>query len=351
MSGRRGSRRRRWLRAALLPLVIGASSAAALRLGAQDAPAAPLRLGLVADVAARVGPSVVRVELTGGRARGDLPRRHLFRPVAERDGGSGIVVGPDLVVTHGALADAVAPSFTIITASGERRAATLLHLDARREVAVLRTAERLAAPAATLLPLDAPAPRTGALVLALGDPFGTARDATATVSLGNIEGRARLDAAEVAWDGEVLLTTAAINPGSEGGALVDLEGRVVGLLAPLARDRRSGALHGHALPAEVVLAVLAAATGGPAPKLGLAARSSPDGRGLLVERVTPGGAAERAGVRAGDLLLRAGDAALGSNEALRAALAAARGVTVRLVLERGGAELTLELSPDAGGGR
>lgn len=337
----------RAVRAALVPLIVGAS-ALTLRLGAQDDPAAP-RLGLVADVAARAAPSVVRVELTGGRARGDLPRRHLFRPVAERDGGSGVVVGPDLVVTHGALADAVAPSFTIITASGERCAATLLHLDAKREVAVLRTAERLGAPAAVFA--AGPAPRTGELVLALGDPFGSARDAAATVSLGNVEGRARLDAPEVAWDGEVLLTTAAINPGSEGGALVDLAGRVVGLLAPLARDRRTGALHGHALPAEVVLAALAAATGGEPPRLGLAARAAPDGRGLVVERVTPGGAAERAGVRAGDLLVRAGDAALGSTEALRATLAAARGAVLRLVVERAGTELTLELSLDAGGGR
>ena len=138
---------------------------------------------------------------------------------------------------------------------------------------------------------------------------------------------------------------------AEAGTGIDLEGRVVGLLAPLARDRRSGALHGHALPADVVLAALAAAMAVDPPKIGLAARPSADGRGLRVERVTAGGAAERAGVQVGDLLLRAGDAALGSNEALRAALAAARGAAVRLVVDRGGAELTLELRPDAGDGR
>lgn len=328
-------------RAALVPLAALGLVAAGLRLAAQEG-APPPRLALVADLVARVAPSVVRIELTPGRTRGDLPRRHLLRPVPGRDGGSGLVVGRDLVVTHAALADAAAPAFTVTTARGQRVAATLLHLDARREVAVLRAAEPLQAPALELAPAW---PRTGELVVALGDPFGTARDAAPTVTFGVVEGRARLDAPEAAFQGEVLLTSAAINPGSEGGALVDLAGRVVGLLAPLARDRRSGALHGHALPAEAVLAALAAAREG-GPRLGLAARPAPDGGGLLVERVVAGGAAERAGVRPGDRLVRAGEVVLDTTDALRAALAA--GGALRLVLVREGAEVTLELAPEGG---
>ncbi|MCO5170132.1 MAG: S1C family serine protease [Planctomycetes bacterium] len=323
-------------RALLVPALAATLVAAGLRLGAQEAP--PPRLALVGDLVARVGPSVVRVETTPGRTRGDLPRRHLLRPVAGREGGSGLVVGRDLVVTHAALADAAAPAFTVTTARGQRVTASLLLLDARREVAVLQAADALDVPALDLAPAW---PRTGEVVLALGDPFGAARDAAAAVTVGVVEGRTRLDAPESAYSGEVLLTSAAINPGSEGGALVDLAGRVVGLLAPLGRDRRSGALHGHAVPAEAVLAALAAARDD-GPRLGLAAR--PVTGGLLVERVTPGGAAARAGVRAGDVLVRAGDVALGSPDALRAALAAG---ARRLVVVRDGAEVTLDL----GGGR
>lgn len=309
---------------------------AAVALVQADGP----RPGAFAAAVAKAAPSVVRVELPDGRPRPDLPRRHLFREVAARESGAGIVVGPDLVLTHAAVVAHEADGWTIATPGGQRVRAVLARLELQDEVAVLRTLEPLQAP--PLATGSAAGLRAGHLVLALGDPFGSGRDATPAASLGVVEGRGRLDAAEVTYRGDVLLTSAAINPGIEGGPLLDLEGRVVGLLAPLARDRRSGALHGHALPIEVALPVVAAARRGAAPvRLGVATR--PVGGGLLVERVAAGGPAAAAGLRPNDLLRALDGAPLATNDELRRALLPrAPGERVRLQVRRAGADLELE---------
>lgn len=291
---------------------------------------------------AKAAPSVVRIELPETRARGLLPRRALFREVAARESGAGVVVGPDLVLTHAAVVAFDAPSFTVTTVTGQRVQATVARLDADDEVAVLRAGAPLDAP--LVVPGRSAPLRAGNLVLALGDPFGTARDAAAAASLGVVEGRTRLDAAEATFAGEVLLTSARINPGCEGGPLVDLDGRLLGLVAPLARDRRTGALVGHALPIEAVWPHVEGARRGPRGKLGLVGRSGAGaGEGVMIERLAPNGPAAAAGARVGDRLRRLADRDVGTNEELRRALAArAAGEKVALRLRRGDAELVVE---------
>src|SRR5690606_26410935 len=119
----------------------------------------------------------------------------------------------------------------------------------------------------------------------------------------------------------------------------DLAGRVVGLLAPLARDQRTGGLHGHALPADVVLAALSAARDD-RPSLGLAAR--PVAGGLRVERVTAGRLGARVGLRPGDVLVLPGRVPLTSADALRAAIATA-GESLHLVVMRESSVLELDV--------
>jgi S1-C subfamily serine protease len=291
---------------------------------------------------ARAAPSVVRVDVDGRRPRGDAPRWRFFREIPARQEGSGFVVDERLIVTHASLALYEAPSFTVTTPRGIEHPAELVHLDLEREVAVLRTSQRLGLTPVVLA--GTAALRPGSMVIALGDPFGTARDSRPAASLGILEGRLRLDAREVSYTGGVLVTDAAINPGNEGGPLIDLEGRVVGLLAPLARDRRTGTLVGHALPAEVVVASLAEMRDGPG--LGFSARDLPDGAGVQVVEVYPGTPAHRAGLRSGDLLRVAQGLDVSSLADLRVVLARAEG-TLRLEVDRHGTRrsLTLERRP------
>jgi S1-C subfamily serine protease len=280
---------------------------------------------------------VVRVEVVGTAPRGDQPLRRLFRRVETRPGAAGVVVDERLVLTHASLARYADASFTVTTGGGARQAARLRHLDRARELAVLECDEPLEVPALAL-GSSATLP-AGALVVALGDPFGTARDAQPTASLGVLEGRVALDAAEVSYAGEVLLTDAAVNPGSEGGPLLDLSGAVVGVLAPLAEDRRTGALHGHAIPAEAAQQVLQVARAAK-PRLGFHARLGPDG--VEVATVEPQGLAARAGLRPGDLIRHVGGRAVSSTDDLRQALAGAEG-PVAVSVERDGKRVELRL--------
>lgn len=340
----RGPARRAARLAVLVPPLLAGLVVLAVR-AEEGEPAGPPS---VRRAIARAAPSVVLVEVDGERPRGDAPRRRFFRPVAGRDAGAGVVVGEHLVLTHAALALYEDPSFRVTTASGARHPARLAALDLERELAVLRVEGALDAPAAALGASDGL--RVGNLVVALGDPFEEARDAQPAATLGVVEGRLALESRAASYAGEVLLTDAAINPGSEGGPLVDLEGRVVGVLAPLVRDRRTGGLHGHAVPIEAARPLLAEAEGGArrGPKLGFLGRA---GRGgVVVAVVRAGGPAERAGLRAGDVILAVAGRRVRSSADLRRAIGAWEPEgPLRLEVERDGERRVLDV--DVGGGR
>ncbi|MEZ6183790.1 MAG: trypsin-like peptidase domain-containing protein [Planctomycetota bacterium] len=302
-------------------------------LSSQEAPRrAPSPVGAIAASA----PGVVRVEVRGTRPRPD-DRWQLFRRLRERPGAAGVVVAPGQVLTHASLVRYVDPQFTVTDVAGVRHPAHLLQVDDSLELALLQVEGHLAAEPLRLAP---ELPRAGAPVLALGDPFLAARDAQPAASCGVIEGVLALDAPEVAYREPVLVTDAAINPGSEGGPLVDLEGRVLGILAPLAEDRRTGDYAGYAVPI-AALERLRAQLGRGA-TLGVVGRVR-DGA-LEVERVLDGGPA--AGVLLpGDRVLSLDGAPLADAQALHRALRQrAAGVAVQLEVERSGARRQVTLT-------
>ncbi|RMG10377.1 MAG: serine protease [Planctomycetota bacterium] len=314
-------------------------------------------LGAVPSAYRRAARSVVRVRREGGRPRGDAPQRRILPALLPGSQGSGVILGPQRVLTHAGLALYEDARYVVTTATGQRVDADLAALDLERGVALLETRAPLDAPAARTAPSGALA--VGTPLLAVGDPFAMAHDGRAAVSLGILEGRCVLDAPGETYPGEVLLTDAAINPGSEGGALVDLRGRVVGLLCPLAFDRRlqpadEGAspherpLLGYALPVEVALAV-ARPRRPDAPRLGFAGRA--EAGGLRVVSVEPGGPAARAGLRPGDLIREAGGVPLRRGDVLRRLAARARGTVLELTLEREGTALRVRLDLAAEGPR
>jgi S1-C subfamily serine protease len=330
-----------------MPFLVVLAAALGLAVQGQERPAERDGHALSRAVA-RVGPSVVRVELRSGRPLGDAPRRRFFRAVPNRREASGLVVGRRRVLTHAALALYEEPEFEIVTSSGLRTGARLWRLDRERELALLETEAFLDVPAAPLGRSDDL--RVGSLVLALGDPFGMARDAQAAASLGVLEGRVRLDARETSYTGEVLLTDAAVNPGNEGGPLVDVRGRVVGLLAPLARDRRLASplgalgptsLSGHAIPIEEAFELLGEAEATPR-RVALGFRGRARNGGVEVVRVYPGGPAARAGLREGDVIRGMDGVSVRTGDDLRRLLREATR-SVILEIERSGRSRTVEV--------
>ncbi len=107
---------------------------------------------------------------------------------------------------------------------------------------------------------DAPVARWGDPVLAVSNLFNIATgNEPASVLQGRIAARSKLDARrgtfQTAYRGEVwLLDLVANNPGAAGGALVDLDGNLVGMLGKELRDRKTGVWLNYAIPADVLRA-------------------------------------------------------------------------------------------------
>jgi serine protease Do len=180
---------------------------------------------------------------------------------------------------------------------------------------------------------DARALRPGAIVVAVGHPFGVRGAVTVGVvheALARSHGQGR----------ELVQADVRLAPGNSGGPLADACGRVVGVNAMV-----GGGL-GLAVPSHVVERLLVRHHAGPV--LGIEARDvdvppalaarAPVGTssGILVVGVRAGGAAERAGVLIGDLLLAIDGWALDGTNGLQAALANHGAGDLRLGLLRGG---------------
>lgn len=204
--------------------------------------------------------------------------------------------------------------------------------------------------------------KVGQLVVAVGNPLGLAGSVTAGVvsALGrSLPTRA---GANIRIIDDVIQTDAALNPGNSGGALAIATGEVVGINTAVA-----GAGLGLAIPINSVTRQIVAAlmtdgrvrrayigvAGSPAPlPPGLAARRG-QSTGLRIAQVVPGGPADRAGLRDGDLLIAAGAEPVTSAQTLqKQMLADAIGRPLSLTALRGNAlvdviAIPVELEPSA----
>ncbi len=156
--------------------------------------------------------------------------------------------------------------------------------------------------------------QVGQLAVAVGSPFGL--DQTVTAGIVSAAERS-VPPQQVA----MVQTDAAINPGNSGGPLVDSEGRVIGINDLIFSS--SGGNEGVGFAISIDLASLVAdqlVEGGPVSLafLGVSSGTSPTGEaGALVQSVSPGSAAEDAGLRAGDRIVGVDGEAIRHPEDLR----------------------------------
>ena len=196
--------------------------------------------------------------------------------------------------------------------------------------------------------------RVGEIVLAMGNPLGL----TGTVTDGIVSATGRT-VSEGQGSSAVLIsaiqTSAPINPGNSGGALADLAGQVIGIPTLAAADPQLGGAAagiGFAIPSDTVTGIAGQliATGkvsnsGRA-SLGIAAQTVADAAGqpagVGVISVTPGGAAAKAGIQPGDIIVDLAGQPTASVAALQSVLAAYKpGDRVPARLSRNGAESTV----------
>jgi S1-C subfamily serine protease/enterochelin esterase-like enzyme len=250
----------------------------------------------------RVAPCVVQIETSGGA---DLPGpggmiRKGTGPT------TGLVVAADGYVVSSAFNFANKPSSIIIKVPGhkERYVAKAIATDTTRMLTLLKID-------VNGLPLPTAAPKAetkiGQTALAVGRTLVGDVDKTPSVSVGIVSAVNRI------W-GKAIQTDAKVSPTNYGGPLLDLEGRVLGVLVP-ASPRAEGETAGFewydsgigfAIPLEDVFAVLPRLKQGKDLKkgmLGITMQSQDSyGAPATVGTVQPGSAAEQSGIKPGDVI-------------------------------------------------
>ncbi|HEX5137759.1 MAG TPA: trypsin-like peptidase domain-containing protein [Planctomycetota bacterium] len=256
--------------------------------------------------------------------------------------GSGILVAPEgLVLTALHVVDG-ASAISVTLDDGDELAGRVRASDRSVDLALLE----IVAPGRTFptAPLaEGHVLDVGETVLAVSNPFGLGT----SVSRGILSAVGRRNVVE-GQEAPLLQTDAAINPGSSGGALVNLNGEVIGLITAIIT--RSGGHEGVglAVPAGELRRALAELSKGEAPPrawLGVRVRKEPvPGQGLKILEVEPKGPAASAGVQDGDVLRSLDGRSLSQIEDLRTALDEARaGDTLVAEVARQGERLSVRI--------
>ncbi len=297
------------------------------------AEAAAIPEGSVAEVAEKVLPSVVSIQVT--------------TPTAGYSGSGSILSSDGLVLTNNHVVAAAADpnaQMQVLLSDGTRHAATLVAGDAATDIAVIRIEG-----VSDLTPISLGTSenlQVGQEVVAIGSPLGL----SSTVTTGIVSAKNR---PVVAGRGEAtafidaIQTDAAINPGNSGGALVDMEGHLIGVpsvIASNSSESEAGSIGlGFAIPIEQArrIADELIETGTvtmPAILANVSVQSTEPG--AMIGQVQAGGPADQAGLREGDLITAVDGRTIDSGVGLIAAIRSHKvGDTVTLtVSDRYGAD-------------
>jgi S1-C subfamily serine protease len=374
-----------------LPPYQGASSADPARASLATYRANPLPITggryTVADAVARVGPAVVSIFTSGRSPLNDTwdqlwLRRWFGRPLPRRDDSpihgvaSGVIIGPEgYVLTNNHVVED-ADRMTVTLSDGRRFDGQVLGADPEDDLAVVKI-DGSHLPTAQMG--DSARLRKGEWVIAIGNPLGF--DSTVTVGVVSAERSGRPFPVEGRTLRHVIQTDAAINQGNSGGALVNLNGELIGINTAIVSTSASGGSIGigFAIPvndARPVVKELIAYGRVLRPWIGIRyvtadAQTPPDeppdglwglgargvqeqGSGVVVQEVLRESPAAQAGIRAGDVIRRMDSTPVGGSEDVYSFMARhSPGQHVRLLFRRNGrtAAVTLRLGqkpPDAG---
>ncbi len=223
--------------------------------------------------------------------------------------GSGLIVSPDgLILTN---AHVVKDADEIKVTLGDKRSFTakVIGADPESDVAVVKI-DAKGLP--TIKFADSDKLRVGEIVIAVGNPFGFNQ----TVTSGIVSAKGRTNVGIIDYE-DFIQTDAAINPGNSGGPLVNIEGEVVGITTAIAS--RSGGYQGigFAIPSNSAKLIMDDLVKTGKVRRGLLGVNIQDvtdslaksfGRtgsgGALVSQVIEGGPADKAGIKAGDIILK-----------------------------------------------
>ncbi|OWJ67294.1 trypsin-like peptidase domain-containing protein [Inquilinus limosus] len=306
-------------------------------------------------------PAVVNVSVRGTvRPSAEMLRdpdiRRYFggeKEKAFRSVGSGVVVdaAKGLVVTSAHVVEN-ATEIGVTLGNGNEVPAQVVGSAADIDIAVLRIP---AAGLTTELPVDdTDMPKVGDFVVAIGNPFGLGQ----TASLGIVSATGRSGLGIEGYE-DFIQTDAAINPGSSGGALINLDGHLVGINTAIISPSGANAGIGFAIPMHMVKnsidqieqfgsvsrAKLGVAIEDLTPAKATSRGISAATRGALITGIVPGTVAASAGLKIGDVVTALDGHPIDGATALRNAVGLMRPQTsVTLTVVRGKDTLSLPVA-------
>lgn len=310
------------------------------------------------QVAEKVTPSIVQITVVT-KVKNTLPEGfHFFFPFRDdipreqQGGGSGIIISDDgYILTNNHVVEN-ATQVRVSLHNKEQYEATVVGTDPLTDLAVIKI-EKDGLPEAYLG--DSDKIKVGQWVMAIGNPLSL----TSTVTAGIISATGRninIIRDENGYGIENFIQTdAAINPGNSGGALVDLNGAVIGVNSAIATDGMTQRYigYGFAIPINLAKSVandliangkvsrgyigvsIAEVDASTAKALGLK-----EAKGVIIQDVVKGGAAEKEDIKQGDVILKIDDREVNQPNQLQSYVASKRaGTQVRLTIYRDGKEI------------
>jgi S1-C subfamily serine protease len=222
-------------------------------------------------------------------------------------GGSGIIVSADgeiLTNDHVAGSRDIGATWVVIQPGGVFKKATLIAKDPRGDIALLKMIDKGPYPYVELG--DSDALLTGQAVVALGNPFGFSKNGTPHVSHGVVSVVHRNQGGY----SDAIQTDTAINPGNSGGPLITYDGKLVGINGRIAVrfGTRANTGVGYAIPTNQIRAFLPDLRAGGVVSHGRIQGlrlTDTNGNGAKVRSVSPGSAADLAGLESGDVIVEA----------------------------------------------
>ena len=336
---------------------------AALGIGglalAQGSP--PRELPTLAPMLETITPAVVNIAVTTNVERGaPSPQDELLRRFFDFEGppgrgdrevegaGSGVIVDARngyILTNHHVIANA--DKITVTLLENRSLIAHVVGTDEGSDLAVLK----VDAANLTSIPFgDSTALRVGDYVVAIGNPFGFTNSVTSGIV--SALGRSGLNNASFE---DFIQTDASINPGNSGGALVNLKGELVGINSAIISRTGGNVGIGFSIPVNMARAIMDQLIATGTVHRGLlgvkiqdvspdvaATLELPGNSGALVYEINPDSAAEKAGVRIGDVIVSINGARLHDSGSLRNAIGLLPpGEKVAVILLRDGKEQAL----------
>jgi S1-C subfamily serine protease len=279
----------------------------------------------VADVAAAVAPAVVQLETEVGL-------------------GSGVIYDPDGFILTAAHVVEGAETVSVRLADGARVEGRVVGAHPATDIGVVAFEPEADVPVAVLADES---PRVGNLAVAIGSPFALDQSVTAGV-VSAVDRPVGVTGSVLG----VIQTDAPINSGNSGGPLANRSGEVIGINSFIQSESGGNIGLGFAIPvdlAERVADSLVAGTPVEFGYLGVEGADPADGRaGALLTDVTPGSAADEAGLEPGDLVVAIDGEEIASFGELGAIIRSHDpGDEVELTVERDGAEEQITVTLDA----